>query len=83
MIALLTGFVANWTSNEVARSQAGVSAADQLDERVAELRAAVAGGAFPHVAEVLATSAPERPAADADFTRVAERMITGLVSAFG
>ena len=83
VIALLTGFVASYATNEIAQSQAGVTAQDQLDERVSQLRAAVASGAYPHLADVLAGSAPDRPAAGADFTRIAERMITGLVSAFG
>jgi AcrR family transcriptional regulator len=83
VIALLTGFVASYATNEIAQSQAGVSAQDQLDERIGQLRAAVASGAFPHLAGVLADSAPDRPAVGSDFTRIAERMISGLVSAFG
>jgi hypothetical protein len=48
-----------------------------LGRRIAELRAAVAGGAFPHLTEVL--SAPGGPAGP-DFDRIAARMINGLVA---
>jgi hypothetical protein len=68
VLALLTGFVASYVANE----QVPVD----VDRRVAELRAAIAGGGLPHPAAVLAApGGPQRP----DFDRIAARMINGLV----
>jgi len=82
VLALLTGFVASYVTNETASAQAHVTAREQLDEHLAQLRAAVATGAFPHLAATLA-AAPADPAAVPDFGRIAARMVAGLVSAFG
>lgn len=82
VLALLTGFVATYVTHETAQAQAGLAAQDEQDARVAEVRAAVATGAFPHLAAVLST-APPHPAAAPDFGRIAARMISGLVGAFG
>jgi AcrR family transcriptional regulator len=82
VLALLTGFVASYVTNEIAGAQARVTAREQLDEHLAQLRAAVATGAFPHLAATLA-AAPADPAAVPDFGRIAARMVAGLVSAFG
>jgi AcrR family transcriptional regulator len=69
VLALLTGFVASYVTNE----QAPVD----LDRRVAELRAAIADGALPHLAAVLATPGGAQAP---DFDRIATRMINGLVT---
>ena len=82
VLALLTGFVATYAGHETARARAGVTARAEQDERVAEVRAAVATGAYPHLAAALSAGPPDGAAAP-DFARIAGRMITGLVTAFG
>ncbi len=81
VLGLLTGFVATYVTHEIAVADAGTTPPEQQEERVAELRAAVATGAYPHLAAALA--APPDPAATPDFGRIAARMVTGLVTAFG
>jgi AcrR family transcriptional regulator len=87
-IALLTGFVASYVTNELAADPTG----EQLADRVCGLREAVATGGFPHLAAVLAELGggdqggglgEPAPEAGADFERIATRMINGLVSAGG
>ena len=74
ILALLTGFVASYVTNELAQAQSGVTTAEQVEL----IGAAVATGAFPHLAAVLAASAGDPPALP-DFARIATRMIGGLV----
>jgi AcrR family transcriptional regulator len=78
ILALLTGFVASYVTNELAQAQGGVTTQEQVEL----LTAAVASGAFPHLAAVLAQSAGE-PAPAADFESIAVRMIGGLVGNAG
>jgi AcrR family transcriptional regulator len=68
VLALLTGFVASYVANEFASTQ-------DFASRVEELRTAVASGAFPRLAAVLAEGGGSGP----DFDRIALRMINGLV----
>jgi hypothetical protein len=82
VLALLTGFVATYVTHETAQAQARGTAQEQLDDHIAELRAAVATGAFPHLAATLA-AAPSGQAAVPGFERIAARMVAGLVPAFG
>jgi len=74
IIALLTGFVASYVTNELAQAAGGVTTAEQIEL----ISAAVATGAFPHLAAALAESA-DGPAVPLDFATVAARMISGLV----
>ncbi|UQU66710.1 TetR/AcrR family transcriptional regulator [Couchioplanes caeruleus] len=76
ILALLTGFVAGYVTNELARARAGVTDAERVQEHVTALREAVAGGAYPRLAAVLAEGGPVTPPA---FEDVARRMIAGLV----
>jgi AcrR family transcriptional regulator len=69
IIALLTGFVASYVTNELTQAAGGVTTADQVEL----ITAAVATGAFPHLAKALTESA-----APAGFEAVAARMIAGL-----
>ena len=69
VIALVTGFVASFVTNELGGGA-------QTEEQVALIGSAVAGGEFPHLAAALA----EGPAAGAGFERIADWLITGLVS---
>lgn len=71
IIALLTGFVANYVTDELARAAGGVTTADQVEL----ITAAVASGDFPYLAEALAA-----PPAVSTFETVAARMIAGLIS---
>ena len=77
IIALLTGFVATFVSHELAQAQAGVTDPERIAAQVAELEAAVATGAYPELARVLAENTP---AAAPNFDTIAERMINGLVN---
>lgn len=70
VLALLTGFVASYVTNELAGP-------DESPERVDELRAAVASGAYPHLAAVMAGSGG--PAPPPGFDRIATRLIAGLI----
>jgi len=74
IIALLTGFVASYVTNELAQAAGGVTTAEQVEL----ISAAVATGAFPHLAAALAESTGG-PAVPPDFPAVAARMISGLV----
>ena len=74
IIALLTGFVASYVTHELAQAAGGVT----TDEQVELITAAVATGAFPHLAAALSESVGAPPAA-LDFATVAARMISGLV----
>ncbi len=69
IVALLTGFVANYVTNELAQAAGGVTTADQVEL----ITAAVASGDFPHLAEAL-TATP----AVSTFETAAVRMIAGL-----
>ena len=74
IIALLTGFVAGYVTNEQAAAAAdAVTAAEQIEL----ITTAVGSGHFPHLAEALATSAGT-PAQAPDFESIATRMISGL-----
>jgi AcrR family transcriptional regulator len=70
VIALITGFVASYVTNEVA-------AATPTSEQVALITEAVASGDFPNLASALATGPAAR---EPSFERIADWMITGLVS---
>jgi AcrR family transcriptional regulator len=70
LIALVTGFVASFVTAELA----GVTPSS---EQVALIGEALAGGDFPHLAAALAEGTPGR---DPDFERIADWMITGLVT---
>jgi AcrR family transcriptional regulator len=74
IIALLTGFVASYVTNELAQAAGGVTTAEQVEL----IFAAVATGAFPHLAAALSESSAG-PAVPTDFATVAARMISGLV----
>ncbi|MEV4702240.1 TetR/AcrR family transcriptional regulator [Actinoplanes sp. NPDC049316] len=76
ILALLTGFVAGYVSNELAQARAGVTDSERVQQHVAALQEAVASGAYPRLAAVLAEGGPVRPPA---FEDVARRMIAGLV----
>jgi AcrR family transcriptional regulator len=77
ILALLTGFVASYVSHELAQARAGVTDPERIAAHVAQLRAAVASGAYPELGRVLAENAP---AAQPGFDALAERMIKGLLS---
>ncbi|MGA5304751.1 TetR/AcrR family transcriptional regulator [Nucisporomicrobium flavum] len=76
ILALLTGFVASYVTNELAQARAGVTDSERVQEHVAALREAVASGAYPRLAAVLAEGGAVAPPA---FEDVARRMIAGLV----
>jgi AcrR family transcriptional regulator len=74
VVALLTGFVASYVTNELAQAAAGgVSTAEQVEL----ITAAVDTGDFPHLAAALAESATT-PAPVSGFEAIAARMISGL-----
>lgn len=77
ILALLTGFVASYVSHELAQARAGLTDPERIAEQVAQLRAAVASGAYPELARVLAEDAP---APEPSFDAIAKRMIKGLLS---
>ena len=74
IIALLTGFVASYVTNELAQAKGGVSTAEQVEL----ITQAVASGDFPHLAATLAESTG-RPAPVSSFESIAARLIAGLV----
>ena len=69
LIALVTGFVASYVTNELA-------AATPTAEQVALITEAVASGDFPHLGSALAENGQGR---EPSFERIATWMITGLV----
>ncbi|MEU8233634.1 TetR/AcrR family transcriptional regulator C-terminal domain-containing protein [Actinoplanes sp. NPDC048967] len=77
ILALLTGFVASYVSHELAQAQAGRTDPERIAAHVEQLQAAVATGAYPELARVLAENAP---AAEPSFDAIAQRMIKGLLS---
>ncbi len=77
VLALLTGFVASYVTHELAQARTGVTDPERIAAHVAQLQAAVASGAYPELARVLAENAP---AAQPTFEAVALRMINGLLS---
>ncbi|WP_433720670.1 TetR/AcrR family transcriptional regulator [Actinoplanes sp. CA-051413] len=77
ILALLTGFVASYVSHELAQAQAGITDPERIAAHVEQLQAAVATGAYPELARVLAEDAP---AAEPSFDAIAQRMIKGLLS---
>ena len=79
ILALLTGFVAGYVANEVAQARAGVTSSEQVEAHVTQMRAALATGAYPELAKVLAEGGPVNQAGLPDFDRIATRMIDGLV----
>ncbi|MEU7904414.1 TetR/AcrR family transcriptional regulator [Actinoplanes sp. NPDC049118] len=76
ILALLTGFVASYVSNELAQARAGVTDSQRVQEHVARLRVAVASGAYPQLARVMSEGATAPPPS---FEAIAARMIAGLV----
>lgn len=76
IFALLTGFVATYVSHELAQAQAGITDPERIAAHVAQLRTAVASGAYPELARVLAENATAPPPT---FDTIAERMIKGLL----
>ncbi|MET0491742.1 MAG: TetR/AcrR family transcriptional regulator [Actinoplanes sp.] len=79
ILALLTGFVAGYVANELAQARAGVTPLEQVEAHVTQMRAALATGAFPELAKVLAEGGTAAQADLPDFDRIATRMIDGLV----
>jgi AcrR family transcriptional regulator len=77
ILALLTGFVAGYVNHERAQAAAGITDPERIAAHVAQLRTAVATGAYPELARVLAESATAPPPT---FEAIAERMIKGLLS---
>ena len=77
ILALLTGFVAGYVSHERAQAAAGITDPERIAAHVAQLRTAVATGAYPELARVLTESATAPPPT---FEAIAERMIKGLLS---
>jgi AcrR family transcriptional regulator len=69
LIALITGFVASYTTNELA-------AATPTADQVALITSAVASGEFPQLAAALGEG---RPGREPSFERIADWTITGLV----
>ncbi|MFD0521023.1 TetR/AcrR family transcriptional regulator C-terminal domain-containing protein [Paractinoplanes durhamensis] len=69
LIALITGFVASYVTNEQA-------AATPTEEQVELITAAVASGEFPQLAAALAAGGPGR---ETSFERIADWTISGLV----
>lgn len=69
IVALLTGFVASYVTNEQAQAAGGVTTADQVEL----ITTAVATGDFPHLAAALTQTAPPT-----SFEVLAARMIAGL-----
>ncbi len=78
ILALLTGFVASYVSHELAQARAGVTDPERIAAHVAQMRAAVATGAYPELAKILTEAAP--PPAVPNFDTIAERMIKGLLA---
>jgi AcrR family transcriptional regulator len=77
ILALLTGFVASYVTHELAQAQAGRTDPERIAAQVEQLQAAVATGAYPELARVLAENAP---AVEPSFDAIAQRMIKGLLS---
>jgi AcrR family transcriptional regulator len=75
ILALLTGFVAGYVSNELAQARAGVTDSERIQEHVTRLREAVASGAYPQLARVFAEGST---GAAPTFESIAARMIAGL-----
>ena len=69
VIALVTGFVAAFVTNELAGGR-------PTEEQVSTISEAVAGGEFPRLAAALAEGGQ---AAEPSFDRIARWMITGLI----
>jgi AcrR family transcriptional regulator len=76
VLALLTGFVASYVTHELAQARTGVTDPERIAAHVAQLQTAVASGAYPELARVLAENAP---AAQPTFEAIARRMINGLL----
>lgn len=72
VIALLTGFVAAYVTNEQAEAEGGVTTQEQVEL----ITAAVTGGDFPHLAATLGGP----PAPPLTFEVLATRMIAGLTA---
>ncbi|BCJ55284.1 TetR family transcriptional regulator [Actinoplanes sp. NBRC 14428] len=75
VLALLTGFVAGYVNHELAQARAGRTAGEHVAAQVDRLQEAVASGAYPRLAEVLAEGGSGPPPA---FPVIAERMIASL-----
>jgi AcrR family transcriptional regulator len=76
IFALLTGFVASFVTHELAQAQAGITDPERIEAHIAQLKTAVASGAYPELARVLAENATAPPPT---FESIAERMIKGLL----
>ncbi|MEV4636748.1 TetR/AcrR family transcriptional regulator C-terminal domain-containing protein [Actinoplanes sp. NPDC049548] len=76
VIALVTGFVVGYVTHELAQARAGATTPEHLAAQVAHLQAAVASGAYPELAAVLAEGGSGAPPS---FEDIAARMIAGLV----
>ena len=61
ILALLTGFVASYVGHEVAQAGAGVTDPERIAAHIEQLQAAVATGAYPELARVLAETTPSAP----------------------
>nr|BFE69188.1 hypothetical protein GCM10020092_024890 [Actinoplanes digitatis] len=76
ILALLTGFVASYVTNELAQARAGITDSEQVAEHVARLMAAVSSGAYPQLARVMSEGTTAPPPT---FEAIAARMIAGLL----
>jgi AcrR family transcriptional regulator len=77
ILALLTGFVGSYVTHELAQDRAGITDPERIAAHVVQLQTAVASGAYPELARVLAENAP---VAQPSFDAIAQRMINGLLN---
>ncbi|AGZ44856.1 tetracycline repressor [Actinoplanes friuliensis DSM 7358] len=77
ILALLTGFVASYVTNELAQARIGVTDSERVREHVDRLRTAATSGDYPELAKVLSQGVSGPPPS---FEGIAERMIAGLVT---
>jgi hypothetical protein len=76
IFALLTGFVASYVAHELAQAQAGITDPERIAAHIAQLKTAVASGAYPELARVMAENITAPPPT---FESIADRMIKGLL----
>lgn len=76
ILALLTGFVASYVTNELAQARAGITDSERVREHVARLQTAVASGDYPRLARVMSEGTTAPPPS---FEDIAARMIAGLL----
>ncbi|RKR92271.1 TetR family transcriptional regulator [Micromonospora pisi] len=76
VVALLTGFVANYVAQEVAQERDGRQPQESVAAQVRYLHTVVRGGDYPRLAEVLSNSDGRAPSS---FDRLLDQLIDGLV----